>query len=151
MEGEAPTKAVLAVLSALNGALATRSPEALKSCFFPGQALWRDQLALTYHIRTFASADSIVASLLETQKLRGLAAGFKLSGAAHFIPATPFLVSGPRTQLFPYARVGALTICCSVPSAIHRLRPCLPDWLARGRVSWLPEALARQDKKRGWN
>lgn len=92
MAGEAPSKVVLAVLSVLNHALATQDSELLKSCFFPGQAFWRDQLALTYHIRTFASVDSIAASLLETRKLRGLAAGFELSGAAQFIPATPVLV-----------------------------------------------------------
>lgn len=96
--GEAPTKIVLSVLSILNSALAARNSEILKSCFFPGQAFWRDQLALTYHLRTFASADTIAAALLETQKLRGLAAGFELAGEAHFIPATPVLVSKPRLQ-----------------------------------------------------
>lgn len=89
--------AALGVLSELNAALASEDVERLKTCFFPGQAYWRDQLALTYHLRTFATPAVVAASLLETTKLRGLGEGIKLEGTPQFIPATPVLV---RSQCF---------------------------------------------------
>lgn len=80
------------MLSELNAALAAEDAEKLKTCFFPEQAYWRDQLALTYHLRTFATPAVVAASLLETKKLRELTEGIKLEGVPQFIPATPVLV-----------------------------------------------------------
>lgn len=89
-----PNEVARATLAALNSGLAARDVTAVGKCFFPGQAFWRDTLALTSHIRTFAGETSVVArSLLETTKLKGLTADFELSGSAQFIPATPGLVS----------------------------------------------------------
>lgn len=92
MGGDEPTKQALAVLEELNTALAANDTKLLESCFYADQAYWKDQLALTYHMRTFASRDVIVASLLETKKLRKLTEAFELKGTAHFIPVTPVLV-----------------------------------------------------------
>lgn len=92
MGGEVPHQAALSALSALDAALAANDAPAVKSCFFPGQALWRDILALTYHIRTFATGSVVAAALLETTRLRRVT-GLSLSGTAKFIPATPVLVS----------------------------------------------------------
>ncbi|KAH7142874.1 hypothetical protein B0J13DRAFT_623463 [Dactylonectria estremocensis] len=91
MAGEQPTKQALTILNTINAALAADDAEKLESCFHADQAYWRDQLALTYHLRTFNTPSIIVASLLETKKLRDLTEGFKLEGAAVFIPATPVL------------------------------------------------------------
>lgn len=85
-------KAATGVLNELNAALAAEDTEKLKTCFFPEQAYWRDQLALTYHLRTFATPAVVAASLLETKKLRRLTEGIKLEGVPQFIPATPVLV-----------------------------------------------------------
>lgn len=86
-------EAALVVLNELNAALAAEDAKKLKACFFSEQAYWRDQLALTYHLRTFATPAVLAASFLETKKLRGLTEGIKLEGAPQFIPATPVLVS----------------------------------------------------------
>ena len=89
-------RAALGVLNELNSAMAADDAEKLKACFFPGQAYWRDQLALTYHLRTFATPAVVAASLLETKNLRGLIEGIKLEGAPQFVPATPVLVRSPH-------------------------------------------------------
>lgn len=91
-DGPEIQKAALAVLCEVNAALAADDFEKLKACFFPGQAYWKDQLALTWHLRTFATPAVVAAALLETKELRGLAEGIKLEGTPHFVPATPFLV-----------------------------------------------------------
>lgn len=93
MAGEEATRQARAVLDKLNAALAADDTETLKSCFFAGQAYWKDQLALTYHLRTFTNAGVVAASLVETKGLRGLTGGIKLEGAAQFVAATPALVS----------------------------------------------------------
>ncbi|KAF7588254.1 hypothetical protein BBP40_005976 [Aspergillus hancockii] len=91
MAGDEPTKQARAILSHLSAALASDNAEALESCFFPSQAYWKDQLALTYHLRTFSSPGVVAAALLETKKLRGLTGGIAVDGAAQFIPAMPTL------------------------------------------------------------
>lgn len=94
MSGDVPNRVAVQALAALDAALTAQDATAVAKCFFPLQAFWRDVLALTCHIRTFAgAADDVAASLVETTKLRGFNAGLKLSGTAQFIPATPALVS----------------------------------------------------------
>jgi hypothetical protein len=88
---------------------------ALESCFYADQAFWKDQLALTYHLRTFKTPGVISASLLETKKLRSLSKGIAVDGAALFLPATPGLVSECRmaaqqnTHLQCYSHSNSLT------------------------------------------
>ncbi len=93
MSGEEATKQALAVLAALNAALDTGNADTLAACFFAEQAFWRDMLALTYHLRTFATADVVARAFLETKMLRGLSGAIEIEGAATFVPATPVLVS----------------------------------------------------------
>lgn len=93
-DGSEILKAALGVLSELNAALAAEDNEKLNTCFFPGQTYWKDQLALTWHLRTFADPAVVAASLLDTKKLRGLNEGIKLEGVPQFVPASPFLVRG---------------------------------------------------------
>lgn len=93
MVGDEPTKQAQAVLDKLNTALARNDPEALEDCFWKDRAYWKDQLALTYHLRTFKTPDIISASLLETNKLRAIKGDITIDGGAMFIPATPVLVS----------------------------------------------------------
>ncbi len=95
MSSEEATKQALAVLDAFNVALDTGNAETVASCFFTEQAFWRDMLALTYHLRTFATSGVVSRALLETKMLRGLSGAIKLKGAAIFVPATPVLVSDP--------------------------------------------------------
>ena len=92
MSGDAPTNQALEVLKNLNEALTTYDSERLQSCFLPEQAYWKDQLALTWHLRTFLTPALISAAILETKKLRGIEGQFELRGKAQFIPATPVLV-----------------------------------------------------------
>ncbi|KAE8421419.1 hypothetical protein BDV36DRAFT_292345 [Aspergillus pseudocaelatus] len=91
MAGDEPVKQARAVLDRLNAALADDDPIALESCFFAGQAYWKDQLALTYHLRTFSGPNVIAASLLETKSLREVEGGIAIDGGAVFLPATPTL------------------------------------------------------------
>ncbi|GKT66337.1 flavin-containing monooxygenase protein [Colletotrichum tofieldiae] len=63
---------------------------ALESCFYAEQAYWKDQLALTYHLRTFQQAGAIAASLIETKKLRGVD-NMELDGEANFVSVSPTL------------------------------------------------------------
>jgi|SRR3569833_1176246 len=86
------TKEANAVLLTFNEALDARDPNKLETCFFSGQAFWRDMLALSYHLRTFTGPGVIAAALLETTELRTLTQNLKLVGSAKFIPATPVLV-----------------------------------------------------------
>ncbi|RAH46720.1 putative flavoprotein [Aspergillus brunneoviolaceus CBS 621.78] len=90
MTGDAPTVQAHAVLNRLNTALSSKNVEALQSCFYASQAYWKDQLALTYHLRTFNRPGVIAAAMLETAPLRGLG-DVSVDGGAVFIPATPTL------------------------------------------------------------
>lgn len=89
--GEATSQA-LAVLGRLNVALASDDAVALENCFFPDQAYWKDELALTWHLRTFTSPPAIAASLLQTKALHSLAGPLVLEGTPQFVPASPVLV-----------------------------------------------------------
>ncbi|KAJ5505916.1 hypothetical protein N7453_004873 [Penicillium expansum] len=91
MVGDEPTKQAQAVLDKLNTALARNDAEALEDCFWKDRAYWKDQLALTYHLRTFKTPGIISASLLETNKLRAIKGDITIDGGAMFLPATPVL------------------------------------------------------------
>jgi hypothetical protein len=88
--GKATTQAGV-VLDRLNAALVPGDAKALESCFYTDQAYWKDQLAFTWHLRTFRGPGTIATRLLETAKLRCLA-GIEVDGTAVFLPATPVLV-----------------------------------------------------------
>ncbi|KAL3433677.1 hypothetical protein BDV09DRAFT_186420 [Aspergillus tetrazonus] len=77
IDGEKATSYARGVLDRLNAPLAANDAEALESCFYADQAYWKDQLALTWLLRTFRCPGTIAASFLET--------------AAVFLPATPAL------------------------------------------------------------
>ncbi|ETS86267.1 hypothetical protein PFICI_00095 [Pestalotiopsis fici W106-1] len=79
------------VLDEFNRALASNDVGRLASCFFEKQCYWRDQLALTWHLRTIESPRNCAASISETTALRGVPAGFTIKGAPQFIPAAPTL------------------------------------------------------------
>ncbi|KAK4130698.1 FAD/NAD(P)-binding domain-containing protein [Trichocladium antarcticum] len=87
---EVAAKLASDALDRLSAALAADDAQQLEGCFVEGQAYWKDQLALTCHLRTFTTPGVIAASLLATRKLRGLDAGLKLEGA-HFKAPTPDL------------------------------------------------------------
>ncbi|KAF6822384.1 flavin-containing monooxygenase, partial [Colletotrichum musicola] len=82
MSGDEPTEQARVALYALNNALAAKKYDGLMACFFESQAFWRDQLALTYHLRTFLTPATIAAALLETKELRGIIGSINLSGSA---------------------------------------------------------------------
>ncbi|ODM15871.1 hypothetical protein SI65_08711 [Aspergillus cristatus] len=91
--GDEPTKQAGSVLNRLNAALAANNAEMLESCFFPSQAYWKDQLALTYHLRTFATPGVIAANLLETKTLRKVTGEIRVNGKAQFSQDLSTLVS----------------------------------------------------------
>lgn len=78
MVGDEPTNQARAVLNRLNAALTSNDPKLVEDCFFPSQAYWKDQLALTYHLRTFITAAVIASSLLETRSMRELPRALRL-------------------------------------------------------------------------
>ncbi|KAI1870369.1 uncharacterized protein JN550_005297 [Neoarthrinium moseri] len=79
------------ILNKVNAAASANDAQSLADCFYREQSFWRDQLALTWHLRTFETTDVIVASFLETTGLRGVENGFWIDGTAQFVPATPVL------------------------------------------------------------
>ncbi|KAE8371863.1 hypothetical protein BDV26DRAFT_275270 [Aspergillus bertholletiae] len=91
MAGDEPAKQARTILDRLGTALADDDAIALESCFFASQAYWKDQLAFTYHLRTFSGSQAIVASLLETNRLRQIVSDIRIDGGAIFLPATPTL------------------------------------------------------------
>ncbi|KAJ5962066.1 hypothetical protein N7501_007007 [Penicillium viridicatum] len=91
MTGDEPTKQAQIVLDNLNSALARNDAEALKDCFWKDQAYWKDQLALTYHLRTFKTPSIIAASLLVTNKPRAIKGDITVDGGAIFSPETSVL------------------------------------------------------------
>ena len=93
--GEEITQQALSVIAALNKALVAGDGEALEHCFFPDQSYWRDQVALTYHMRTFRSPRVVATNLLAAQKAREVPEGFTLEGTPLVIPASPTLVGTP--------------------------------------------------------
>ena len=92
MTSEECTKQARDILSCLNTALDSDDPGMLENCFFPIQAYWKDELALTYHLRTFTTPGVIATSLLETKSLRQVD-GFIIDGEAHLVSPTSTLVS----------------------------------------------------------
>ncbi|KAJ5722321.1 hypothetical protein N7488_000356 [Penicillium malachiteum] len=93
MAGDQATIQARAVLEKLSAAIANGDFKALEQCFYADQAYWRDQVALTYHIRTFRTPGVVASSLLETTKLRKITAeGIRVDGSAVFLPMTPVLV-----------------------------------------------------------
>ncbi|PYH86053.1 putative flavo protein [Aspergillus uvarum CBS 121591] len=90
MTGDEAAVQAHAVLDRLSTALSSKNVEALKGCFYTSQAYWKDQLALTSHLRTFNTPGVIAAAMLETAPLRGLG-DVSVDGGAVFIPATPTL------------------------------------------------------------
>ena len=111
MVGDEPSKQARNTLNQLNVALANNDSATLESCFYSGQAYWKDLLAFTYHTRTFATSNVIAASLLETKVLRGLVGGFDVDGDAVFIPATPVLVRFPRRFFLPSISIDGISNC----------------------------------------
>lgn len=116
MVGDEATIQARGVLDTLNNALATGDMKALEGCFYADQAYWKDQLALTWHLRTFSAPRTIAASLLKTANLRNVFGGVEVDGAAVFLPATPVLVVVYLVHLFATS-----TDHVFPRSAIHRL------------------------------
>ncbi|KAI1779526.1 FAD/NAD(P)-binding domain-containing protein [Hypoxylon cercidicola] len=88
---EEASKQARTILSTFNDALNTNDAKKLETCFFAGQAFWRDMLALTSHLRTFTTPNIVSTAFLETKSLRGVVGDVALDGAATFISATPVL------------------------------------------------------------
>jgi hypothetical protein len=86
------TQQALVVLREFNTALAAVDAEALESCFFAEQAFWKDQLAFTWHLRTFISPAKVTSALLATKKLRDITGKFEIQGKAQFAQVGPTLV-----------------------------------------------------------
>ncbi|KAI4758567.1 hypothetical protein E4T52_09246 [Aureobasidium sp. EXF-3400] len=85
------TQQALAISQEFNAAVATDDAEALGSCFLTEQAFWKDQLALTWHLRTFISPSRITSAFLETKKQRDIAGTFEIRGEASFARVGPSL------------------------------------------------------------
>ncbi|KAK1658747.1 hypothetical protein BDP55DRAFT_564527 [Colletotrichum godetiae] len=90
MERDTPTKIASGLIERFTSALKASNVAALEDCFFAEQAYWKDQLALTYHLRTIQQAGVIASSLIETNSLRG-SEEIRLEGVASFAPITPSL------------------------------------------------------------
>ncbi|KAH7096045.1 hypothetical protein FB567DRAFT_624218 [Paraphoma chrysanthemicola] len=92
LTGDAPLIQAKAALERFNEALTNKNVVELASCFYDGQAYWRDQVALTTHARTFAQPRVIATALLELTGLRGLEGGIKTEGPANLAVISPDLM-----------------------------------------------------------
>ena len=72
-------------LEKLNAALFSKDANTVEACFFPSQSYWKDNLALTYHLRTISTAARISDSLVETAGLRQMGP-LRPEGTAQFNP-----------------------------------------------------------------
>ncbi|KAL4758709.1 monooxygenase [Aspergillus foveolatus] len=91
IDGEEVIAYACGVLNRLNAALAASDAEALESCFYADQSYWKDQLTLTWHLRTFRYPGAIAASFLDTARLRDFSSRIAIDGEAVFLTATPAL------------------------------------------------------------
>lgn len=134
--GDGAMQQVRNIMNQFNNALATDDFEKLKGCFFPGQAYWKDQLALTYHLRTFTTPGVIATSLLETKSMRNVMGGIVADDEAHFIPVTSTLVSN-NPSCKRIANWNCWLICSPMRSnlsiAEFPSEPTLPLPLAEGK------------------
>ncbi|KAI1339768.1 hypothetical protein F5Y15DRAFT_407096 [Xylariaceae sp. FL0016] len=120
-------KQATGVIDVFNAALHSGDTTKLQQCFFPEQAYWRDQLALTYHIRTFIDAGVIAESFLDTAKLRGIPEGIKIEAdSAKLVSVTPVL------QLIECS----FTFRTKTPAATCRGRLQLLPIQLNGALSW---------------
>lgn len=81
------------VLESLFKGLSAGDAAAVKESFYPDQSYWRDQLALTYHFRTFTDRDVITQALVDRTSTNKLDKLTVLPGTARLTPAGPTLVS----------------------------------------------------------
>ncbi|KAI0163674.1 hypothetical protein BJ166DRAFT_526909 [Pestalotiopsis sp. NC0098] len=79
------------VLDEVNSALKSKDVDRLVDCFLEEQSYWRDQLAFTWHLRTFYTPRVCASSLVETVSLRGIDKSVVVDGSPQFIPASPTL------------------------------------------------------------
>ncbi|KAK5655582.1 hypothetical protein OQA88_5513 [Cercophora sp. LCS_1] len=91
LSGEIPLAIAKEVIEKLNDALAVDDRLAVENCLFPGNAYWKDQVALTSHFRTFKGPGVVAANFLEMKRLRNIPSGLQLAGTPQFVPATPVL------------------------------------------------------------
>ncbi|KAJ0422217.1 monooxygenase [Aspergillus carlsbadensis] len=130
MAGDEATTQARSILDRLNTALVTGDANALQDCFYTEQSYWKDQLALTWHLRTFSGAPTIAAGLIETARLRKVEGkGIEVDGAAVFLPATPVLQFIDCPLIF---------------------RTESPAGLCRGKMLLLPVVDAGDEKKIEW-
>jgi hypothetical protein len=92
-QDDVATQQARVALQEFNIAMAANDTEALKDCFFGEQAFWKDQLALTWYLRTLISPAKIVPALLETTKQRDITGEFEMDGEAQFAQVGPHLVN----------------------------------------------------------
>lgn len=81
------------VISDLVEAMYLEDAVAIENCFFAGQAFWKDQLAFTWHLRTFITPKHIARALFETQQQRCLTTLFYPLGNADLVQIGTKLVS----------------------------------------------------------
>lgn len=110
LTGDVPANYAQALLSDVNAALASSDAEKLADCFYPEQAFWRDIVALTSHLRSFAKPNVVAAALLGLKPLRGIEGKIELAGDPHFAVMSPVMVSGQLTHAHThgYARTRSL-------------------------------------------
>ncbi|ROV95041.1 hypothetical protein VPNG_09489 [Cytospora leucostoma] len=92
MTGDVTKTQGQALLDTLNAALASNDAEKVADCFYPEQAFWRDIVALTSHLRTFAMPKVIAAALLRLKSLRGIEGKIELTGDPHFTVISPVMM-----------------------------------------------------------
>ncbi|PSR84239.1 hypothetical protein BD289DRAFT_368848, partial [Coniella lustricola] len=79
-------------LNTLSAGLQANDVAQIASSFLTSQAYWRDLLALTWHLRTFNDASTIVPSLLQLQRERGWSGAVTLDHpTAQHITVSPHL------------------------------------------------------------
>lgn len=130
------TALAVAALDRLNAALTARDVKAVEACFFASQSYWKDNLALTYHLRTFSTAARVASSLVETAELRQVGP-LQPEGPAQFNP----VLVGQFQLINPPSRFANSWI------EIRRLWFDIEDGLAGRQRKWQGAPPPRQVKR----
>lgn len=87
-----PSDICAEVLQALFEGLSEGNVNKVKNCFYDEQCYWRDQLALTYHFRTFKDKECISKALVERAAISKPGSVAVAPGTARLTSAGPTLV-----------------------------------------------------------
>lgn len=131
-----PAAVLTAILVSLSSAVASGDLQGIKACFHPDQCYWRDQLAFTYHARTFSDA-TVPMTLYKRSKLAQPSTFSALPGA-RLTPAGPNLVW--IDGFFAFGTDKGMQADCG--GMVQLMQNATGDWKIWTLTTWINELKA---------